>query len=1026
MSYRLGIDLGTSTTVAVLAGADGSRRALLFDASPLLSSAVFASGDGGLLTGRDAERAAAAHPEGLEANPKRRIDDGTVWLGEREFPVVEVLAAVLSRVADEARRVAGEVPRSVVLTHPAAWGRARVGVLLAAAARAGLGVGGTVAEPVAAAAYFVGSLGQRVGVGRHVVVFDLGAGTFDVSVVRRADSGFEVLAADGLNDVGGLDLDAVVVAHAQSLTGAQSGVWGALDWPQTLADRQARQTLWSGARAAKEQLSRHSTADLYVPLADTVVHVTRDEFEGAARAYLDRTVALTVQVLREAGVGRERIDGVFLVGGSSRIPLAATLLHRALRISPTIVDMPELVVAEGCLQATPVTGGVGGAEPPARGGSEAAPESSAVVLESSVSAPASVSLEFATPPGADVAFDPTGALLAVAAEAGVQIWRADGVQVRTLRGHVGTVAAVAWSPDGSLLASAAEDNTVRLWRTVDAGLLCVMEGHEDPVRRIAWAPDGRLLATAGEDHTVRLWRSDGSHERTLTGYTDWVRDVRWSPDGYHLATASTDGTAKVWRVDGTLAGAIAGHTGAIWSVAWSPDGGVLATGGTDRRLRLWRAADGHPLGVITGHTGGIGSVAWAPSGQVIATASADHSVRLWMAADGRAMATLTGHAGEVRALAWSPDGRTLATAGADRTVRVWNVADGSSLLLTAPAGGLWTAAWSPDGAHVATAGADGVGYVWQTADGIPRAPLAGHRGPVRATGWSPDGRFLATGGDDRTVRVWQADAGRPVAVLTGHTGPVWAVAWSPDARYLATGSVDRTVRLWEAGGRPLAALTGHLGRIWDVAWSPDQHRIASASTDNTVRVWRTADGEQLGDLFGHTARVASVAWSPDGGRLATASGDRTARIWSATDYKPQLVIDGHAGGLRAVTWSPDGTLLATASEDRTARIWAADGTPVHILDGHLGPVWSASWAPDGRHLATAGDDHTLRIWRAADGASVATVRPWADGWAVFYADGRFKRAGAMRGEFWWAAALRRYDVGQLPTVAEADPATPLV
>lgn len=95
VGFRLGIDFGTSTTAAVLAGADGRVRPLLFDSSPLLASAVFAGPDGDLLTGADAERAAVAHPAGLEANPKRRIDEGTVWLGEREYPVVDLIAAVL-------------------------------------------------------------------------------------------------------------------------------------------------------------------------------------------------------------------------------------------------------------------------------------------------------------------------------------------------------------------------------------------------------------------------------------------------------------------------------------------------------------------------------------------------------------------------------------------------------------------------------------------------------------------------------------------------------------------------------------------------------------------------------------------------------------------------------------------------------------------------------------------------------------------------------------------------------------------
>src|SRR5262245_24055429 len=109
-TLRLGIDFGTSSTVAFLARADGRVAPLLFGDSPVLPSAVCLNPDGGLLVGRDATYAGRSRPEDLEPNPKRRIDEGTVLLGDRELPVVDLIAAVLRRVGQEAYRVTGEAP----------------------------------------------------------------------------------------------------------------------------------------------------------------------------------------------------------------------------------------------------------------------------------------------------------------------------------------------------------------------------------------------------------------------------------------------------------------------------------------------------------------------------------------------------------------------------------------------------------------------------------------------------------------------------------------------------------------------------------------------------------------------------------------------------------------------------------------------------------------------------------------------------------------------------------------------------
>ena len=572
-----------------------------------------------------------------------------------------------------------------------------------------------------------------------------------------------------------------------------------------------------------------------------------------------------------------------------------------------------------------------------------------------------------------VAWSPDGTRLATGAhDFTARIWTGDGTALRELTGHTGTVGAVAWSPDGTRLATAA-DNTPRIWAGDGTGLY-ELTGHTGVVVAVVWSPDGTCLATASIDRTARIWTGDGTALHELTGHTGAVMAVAWSPDGTRLATAADDGAARIWTADGTLMHELThpiGHN-AETAVAWSPDGTRLATAAADNTARIW-TADGTLMHELTGHTSPVTAVAWSPDGTRLATAT-DGTARIWTA-DGTLMHELTGHTSPVMAVAWSPDGTRLATAAApgtrpitgaafdDRTARIWT-ADGTLMHeLTGHTNLLTAVAWSPDGTRLATAAADSTARLW-TAGGSLRQ-LTGHTTTVGAVAWSPDGARLATAAADKTARIWTAD-GTAVHELTGHTRGVWAVAWSPDGTRLATASSDRTARIWSADGialHELIHLSG-LNAMLAVAWSPDGTRLATAvASDSMARIW-TVDGTLMHELTGHTSPVWAVAWSPDGSRLATASSDRTARIWSA-DGTALHELTGHADTANAVAWSPDGTRLATASLDRTARIWSADGTALHELTGHAGTVVAVAWSPDGTRLATiASHDHTARIWTA--------------------------------------------------------------
>jgi hypothetical protein len=346
----LSVDLGTSNTVAVLAAHGRPPRVVDVDGASMMPSAVFAADDGQLVVGRDAERRARLDPSRFEPNPKRRIDEGTLLLGDAVVPVTDALAGVLRRVADEtARQLAGKRPDEVRLTHPAQWGPVRRNVLLSAARQAGMGANLVlVPEPVAAAAHFASFPGQGLGPGQALAVYDLGAGTFDVAIVGATQKGFVVLAEAGLPDLGGLDVDQALLEHVgRQVSQRDPARWQNLLRPMSTGDRRAQRALREDVRAAKESLSRHPQTDLPLPEPFDDVLVTRVELEALIRPGMLRSVELLAATIRSTGITPDRLVGIYLVGGSSRIPLIATLIAEQLRVVPTSLDQPETAVALG-------------------------------------------------------------------------------------------------------------------------------------------------------------------------------------------------------------------------------------------------------------------------------------------------------------------------------------------------------------------------------------------------------------------------------------------------------------------------------------------------------------------------------------------------------------------------------------------------------------------------------------------------------------------------------------------------------
>ncbi|MBI4718761.1 MAG: protein kinase [Planctomycetes bacterium] len=253
--------------------------------------------------------------------------------------------------------------------------------------------------------------------------------------------------------------------------------------------------------------------------------------------------------------------------------------------------------------------------------------------------------------------------------------KASGEVPRTLTGHSGQVASLAFSRDGRRLVSADYAAEVRLWDAETGSYLRSFTGHEASVSTVAISSDGRWVASGSEDHTVRLWdAATGACVLVQREHRNRVPAVAFSPDDTLLASAAMDGNIVLCEVpSGVVRRQWLGHPSGIRTVSFSPDGRRLASGGDDRTIRLWDVASGDCLSQWEAHRQHLFSVAFHPEGRLLASAGRGNEIKLWDTTTGRCLATLLGHHGIVFTLSFHPDGRQLVTASNDGTVGLWDL-----------------------------------------------------------------------------------------------------------------------------------------------------------------------------------------------------------------------------------------------------------------------------------------------------------------------------------------------------------------
>lgn len=598
-------------------------------------------------------------------------------------------------------------------------------------------------------------------------------------------------------------------------------------------------------------------------------------------------------------------------------------------------------------------------------------------------------------------FSPDGQVLATAIDQEVCLWQAtDGRQLAIYHGHRGWVQSLAFSPDGSILASGSHDHTIRLWDLQTGQCLKTLRGPMGCIQSLAFSPDGTILASGSYDHTIHLWNvTAGRCEQELVGHRDRVLFVTFSPDGQTLISGGADDTVRIWQVE---TGQSLRHieTTLNWAlaIALSPDGQTLATASDGKTVKLWDVETGYCIQTLPQYSTKVWAVDFSPNGRLLATASEDKTVKLWDITTEDCVQTLQEHTQQVWLVSFSAAGQTLVTASDDGTVKLWNASTGRCLkTLKTHSNWVLSVAFDALAEQLISGYQDGQIRLWNWATGVCVQTLPGHTCPISAIALLPSGtrptdhkrslnhqpdsselnaQFLASCSDDRTIKLWHLNRGECIKTLWGHEGWVQSIAVSPDGNILASASHDHTLKLWDwQSGECLQTLEGHINRVKAVAFSPHGGYLISGSDDKTIKLWDVQTGVCLRTLVGHQDWVLSTAFSSDGEMIASASGDRTLKLWNIQTGECLQTFMGHTHRVRAVVFSPDGSRLASGGDDHTVKLWeVSSGTCLQTLDGHRGTVWSVAFSLDGQLLVSGGEDGMIQVWQVETGECLQRLR----------------------------------------------------
>lgn len=583
------------------------------------------------------------------------------------------------------------------------------------------------------------------------------------------------------------------------------------------------------------------------------------------------------------------------------------------------------------------------------------------------------------------AYSPDGSHILTTSEDGTaRVWGlAEGGKSIELKVGQGFVNAGAFSPDGKSVLLGGADGVARIFQADGSGSPVELGGPGDrgsPINDVAFFPDGQRVATASDDQRVRVWTlNTKTPPLQLKDHKGAVRSLKISPDGTKVLTTSGENVARLFAIEGKTVRPprlFSCDKGEAVRAVLSPDATLVALACSDKVARVFSIAekDQAPK-LFDGAGAGLSDVSFRPDGKFLATASLDYRARIYSIHGTGLPIELGEHRAKLGSVAWSPDGKSLVTAvsddrAADHSAKIWS-AQRLNFLKSALADEQMphSTTYSPDGTLFAAA------YDDNTARSIPMdekgdaTPVVfnGHTAWITHVARSPKGDRLLTASLDKSVRVWNADGpGDPILLKDEAGGGIYFAAFSPDGKRVLTAGEDKTAKVWdvEKPDAPILSLTGHEDWVISAAFSPDGKRVATTSYDHTVRVFMADGSGPPVVLEGHRGPVNTAAFDPEGKRIVTASDDGTVRVWNADGTGTPLVFaERISAAMLLAVWSDNGKHIAAGSRDGLVFVWSTEsrGRPSVLKASQ--PAEALVFLDHDQTLLAVLADHTSHLWK---------------------------------------------------------------